>query len=109
MEWKQRYTILNPNAVPKSGFIDPKKACEKILATLPFDVAVYRFGHTKLFFKAGIIGALEDLRDDKIAQILTVEAHTLTKFKICIHQCCIKCKCGIKTGCIKTKENRIKY
>lgn len=71
MEWKQRYTILNPNAVPKSGFIDPKKACEKILATLPFDVAVYRFGHTKLFFKAGVIGALEDLRDDKIAQILT--------------------------------------
>merc|ERR1712130_381799 len=32
MEWKQRYAILNPNAIPKTGFIDPKKACEKILA-----------------------------------------------------------------------------
>ena len=30
----------------------------------------YRFGHTKLFFKAGMIGALEDLRDDKINSIL---------------------------------------
>ncbi|CBY39562.1 unnamed protein product [Oikopleura dioica] len=71
-DWKQRYAILNPNAVPKAGFIDPKKACEKILAGITsIDVQVYRFGHTKLFFKAGIIGALEDLRDDKIAEILT--------------------------------------
>ncbi|CBY10156.1 unnamed protein product [Oikopleura dioica] len=71
-DWKQRYAILNPNAVPKAGFIDPKKACEKILGGITsIDVQVYRFGHTKLFFKAGIIGALEDLRDDKIAEILT--------------------------------------
>ncbi|CBY35949.1 unnamed protein product [Oikopleura dioica] len=71
-DWKQRYCILNPNAVPKAGFIDPKKACEKILTGITaIDPAVYRFGHTKLFFKAGIIGALEDLRDDKISEILT--------------------------------------
>merc|ERR1711990_705646 len=31
----------------------------------------YRFGHTKLFFKAGIIGQLEDMRDARIAEILT--------------------------------------
>ena len=31
----------------------------------------YRFGHTKLFFKAGTIGMLEDWRDDKISAILT--------------------------------------
>ena len=73
MEWKQRYTILNPNVIPKTGFIDPKKACEKILSSLPFNPEVYRYGHTKLFFKAGIIGALEDLRDDKIAQFRVVK------------------------------------
>ena len=32
---------------------------------------LYRFGHTKLFFKAGVIGHLEELRDDKIGEILT--------------------------------------
>merc|ERR1711990_831874 len=31
----------------------------------------FRFGHTKMFFKAGIIGDLEDMRDEKIAAILT--------------------------------------
>ena len=70
-EWKQRYAILAPNAVPKGAFIDPKKACEKIMACLPFTEEQFRFGHTKLFFKAGVIGALEDLRDDRIAEILT--------------------------------------
>merc|ERR1712137_972817 len=28
-------------------------------------------GHTKMFFKAGVIGDLEDMRDEKIAAILT--------------------------------------
>ena len=67
-EWKQRYAILNPNACPKGQFMEPKKACEKILGGITeIDSDSYRFGMTKLFFKAGIIGALEDLRDDTIA------------------------------------------
>ena len=32
----------------------------------------YKFGHTKLFFKAGMIGLLEEFRDDKISAILTL-------------------------------------
>ena len=39
---------------------------------MPFDPEVYRFGLTKLFFKAGIIGSLEDMRDEKISEILTL-------------------------------------
>ena len=70
-EWRQRYTLLAADAVPKGTFIDAKKACEKLLAKIPeIEPANYRFGHTKLFFKAGMIGALEDLRDDKINSIL---------------------------------------
>ena len=70
-EWKQRYVILNPNILPK-GFMDPKKACEKLIASLTeINPELYRFGHTKLFFKAGIIGQLEDMRDARIAEILT--------------------------------------
>merc|ERR1711990_772545 len=70
-EWKQRYCILNPNVIPKS-FVDPKKASEKLIASLSeINPELYRFGHTKLFFKAGIIGQLEDMRDARIAEILT--------------------------------------
>ena len=70
-EWKQRYGILNPNACPKGFFMEPKKACEKILSGITeIDNSQYRLGNTKLFFKAGVIGALEDLRDDTISRVL---------------------------------------
>merc|ERR1711892_863697 len=70
-EWKQRYCILNPNVIPK-GFMDPKKACEKLITSLTeMTPEMYRFGHTKLFFKAGVIGQLEDMRDARISEILT--------------------------------------
>ena len=51
--------------------MEPKKACEKILTGITEVLADnYRFGTTKLFFKAGIIGQLEDLRDDTISRVL---------------------------------------
>lgn len=34
-------------------------------------VEQYKFGHTKMFFKAGIVGQMEDLRDERVAAILT--------------------------------------
>merc|ERR1712157_143613 len=66
---KERYCILNPNAAPQGEFMDNKKAVEKIFATLPIDHEKYRFGHTKVFFRAGFLAVLEELRDDKIAAI----------------------------------------
>merc|ERR1712176_1511549 len=66
---KQRYRILNPNVIPEGEFLDNKKAVEKIFATLPIDHEKYRFGHTKVFFRAGFLAVLEELRDDKIAAI----------------------------------------
>merc|ERR1712123_559228 len=33
-EWKQRYVILAPNAVPKGAFMDAKKQSEKIIACI---------------------------------------------------------------------------
>merc|ERR1719454_785460 len=80
-EWKQRYCILNPNVIPK-GFIDPKKASEKLISSLTeINPELYRFGHTKLFFKAGIIGQLEDMRDARIAEILTA-LQTRMRYKL---------------------------
>merc|ERR1711990_262972 len=72
-EFTQRYRIMDTKSVPDKGFVDHKKASEALLQSIHEDVApeLYRFGHTKLFFKAGVIGHLEELRDDKIGQILT--------------------------------------
>ena len=66
---KERYKILNPNACPDGEFMDNKKAVEKVLGSLPIDHEKYRFGHTKVFFRAGFLAVLEELRDDKIASI----------------------------------------
>ncbi|XP_078081482.1 myosin-4-like [Mustelus asterias] len=70
-DFKQRYKILNASAIPEGQFIDSKKASEKLLSSIDVDHNQYRFGHTKVFFKAGLLGTLEEMRDDKLAQIIT--------------------------------------
>ncbi|XP_040180456.1 myosin-1B-like [Rana temporaria] len=70
-DFKQRYKILNASAVPGGEFIDSKKASEKLLGSIDVDHTQYRFGHTKVFFKAGLLGVLEEMRDDKLAQLIT--------------------------------------
>ncbi|CAL8311079.1 unnamed protein product [Merluccius merluccius] len=70
-DFKQRYRILNPNAIPEGQFIDNKKAAEKLLGSLDIDHEQYRFGHTKVFFKAGLLGVLEEMRDDRLTLIIT--------------------------------------
>ncbi|XP_022068846.2 myosin-7B-like [Acanthochromis polyacanthus] len=70
-EFKQRYRILNPSAIPEDSFMDSRKAVEKLLGSLDIDHTQYKFGHTKVFFKAGLLGQLEDLRDNRLSQILT--------------------------------------
>merc|ERR1712066_852474 len=42
-DFKQRYRILNPNAIPEAQFFDNKKASEKLLGTLDVNHEKYRF------------------------------------------------------------------
>ncbi|XP_077414063.1 myosin-7-like [Vanacampus margaritifer] len=70
-EFKQRYRILNPSAIPEDSFVDSVKAVEKLLGSLDIDHSQYKFGQTKVFFKAGLLGQLEDMRDTRLSQILT--------------------------------------
>merc|ERR1719220_2135077 len=65
---KQRYSILNPAAIPENAF-DNKKACDAQLGSLSVDHEKYRFGHTKVFFRAGFLGTLEEMRDNRLAEI----------------------------------------
>ncbi|XP_051543510.1 myosin-7-like isoform X2 [Myxocyprinus asiaticus] len=70
-DFKQRYRILNPAAIPEGQFIDNKKGAEKLLGSLDIDHTQYKLGHTKVFFKAGLLGTLEEMRDDRLALIIT--------------------------------------
>uniref|UniRef100_A0A670JR26 Myosin heavy chain 4 n=1 Tax=Podarcis muralis TaxID=64176 RepID=A0A670JR26_PODMU len=70
-DFKQRYRVLNASAIPEGQFMDSKKASEKLLGSIDVDHTQYKFGHTKVFFKAGLLGLLEEMRDDKLAQLIT--------------------------------------
>jgi len=45
-------------------------ASEKVLAALNLGEN-YRIGHTKVFFKAGILGQLEEMRDERLSKIIS--------------------------------------
>ncbi|XP_068434010.1 myosin heavy chain, fast skeletal muscle-like [Clinocottus analis] len=70
-DFKQRYKILNTGAFPEGQFIDGRKASEKLLGSIDLDHTQYRFGATKVFFKAGLLGTLEELRDEKLVSLVT--------------------------------------
>ncbi|XP_069604510.1 myosin-1B [Ranitomeya imitator] len=70
-DFKQRYKVLNASAIPEGQFIDSKKASEKLLGSIDVDHTQYKFGHTKVFFKAGLLGTLEEMRDEKLAKLIT--------------------------------------
>ncbi|XP_058039590.1 myosin-6-like [Ahaetulla prasina] len=70
-DFRQRYRILNPAAIPEGQFIDSRKGAEKLLGSLDIDHNQYKFGHTKVFFKAGLLGHLEELRDERLSRIIT--------------------------------------
>ncbi|KAH3748163.1 myosin heavy chain, striated muscle-like [Dreissena polymorpha] len=70
-EFKQRYSILAPNAIP-SGFVDGKVVTEKILTAIQIDPNEYKIGNTKVFFKAGVLGNLEDIRDERLSKTVSL-------------------------------------
>ena len=66
---------MAPNAIPQ-GFVDGKEVTDKVLTALQLDKNEYRLGHTKVFFRAGVLGQLEDMRDERLAKIISLfQAH----------------------------------
>ncbi|KAJ7340172.1 Myosin-9 [Desmophyllum pertusum] len=70
-EFKQRYELLTPSVIPK-GFMDGRKACQKMLEILELDTNSYRIGQSKIFFRAGVLAHLEEERDLKLTEIITI-------------------------------------
>ncbi|XP_067353616.1 myosin-9-like [Channa argus] len=68
-EFRQRYEILTPNAIPKA-FMDGKQACVLMIKALELDPNLYRIGQSKVFFRAGVLAHLEEERDLKITDVI---------------------------------------
>ncbi|XP_046426976.1 myosin heavy chain, muscle isoform X1 [Neodiprion fabricii] len=69
-DFKLRYKILAPAAVDKVAS-DPKKAAEAVLDAAALDADQFRLGHTKVFFRAGVLGQMEELRDERLSKIVS--------------------------------------
>jgi len=69
-DFRQRYQILAASAIP-AGFVDGKVAAEKLIEALQLDESEFRIGNTKVFFRAGIVGELEDMRDERLSKIMS--------------------------------------
>ncbi|CAF4206252.1 unnamed protein product, partial [Rotaria sp. Silwood2] len=69
-EFRQRYELLCPNVIPK-GFMNGKAASQKMIKIFELDDNLYRIGLTKIFFRSGVLGHLEEERDLKLTDIIT--------------------------------------
>ncbi|XP_032677936.1 myosin heavy chain, muscle isoform X13 [Odontomachus brunneus] len=68
-DFKLRYKILAPAAVDKAK--EPKQAAAAVLESTGLDPDMYRLGHTKVFFRAGVLGQMEELRDERLSKIVS--------------------------------------
>ncbi|CAH1226607.1 MYH7 [Branchiostoma lanceolatum] len=69
-EFRQRYKPLNP--VMAKQVEDDRECCVKLLEQSGLAKECFGVGTTKIFFKAGQVAKLEDIRDAKLAVIITV-------------------------------------
>ncbi|XP_018304663.1 myosin heavy chain, muscle isoform X24 [Mycetomoellerius zeteki] len=68
-DFKLRYKILCANAVQEP--CEPQKATQIILDSINLESDQYRMGHTKVFFRAGVLGQMEELRDERLSKIVS--------------------------------------
>merc|ERR1719447_581713 len=68
-EFKARYNILGASLVAKAK--NDKAAAGAVLDLIKLPKEKFRLGHTKVFFRAGILGVMEETREDKIGSVLS--------------------------------------
>merc|ERR1711971_575158 len=68
-EFKERYNILAAAAVAKAK--KDKDAAGAVMKVIALDPEKFRLGHTKVFFRAGILGYMEEVREDRIGSVLS--------------------------------------
>ncbi|XP_055644606.1 myosin heavy chain, muscle isoform X14 [Toxorhynchites rutilus septentrionalis] len=68
-DFKLRYKILNPKGADQEP--DPKKCAQCILDAVGLDQEMYRLGNSKVFFRAGVLGQMEEFRDERLSRIMS--------------------------------------
>jgi len=68
-DFKNRYKILA--SVEMSEAKDDKSAAKACFDKAGLDVETYRTGNTKVFFRAGVLGELEEIRDGRVQILMT--------------------------------------
>merc|ERR1719293_544767 len=68
-EFKVRYNILAAGVVAKAK--NDKAAAKGVLDAIKAEPEKYRLGHTKVFFRAGYLGYMEEVREDRIGAVLS--------------------------------------
>ncbi|TFK42865.1 P-loop containing nucleoside triphosphate hydrolase protein [Crucibulum laeve] len=73
-EFAERYYMLVPSSdwQPMIQAMDLRKLCSTILEKTIADSDMYQNGLTKIFFRAGMLAALESLRSDRLNAMVTV-------------------------------------
>merc|ERR1719471_1178417 len=69
LDFKHRFIIIKPKEVYGCG-TDLKAAAKVILESIESVNDRWRLGHTKVFFRAGTVGMIEEVRDECIEAIL---------------------------------------
>lgn len=67
-DFKSRYQILGAQEIAKSN--DNKAGVYALLDKISFSREKYRLGHTKVFFRAGALAALEEARDEIVLKLI---------------------------------------
>ena len=68
-EFVKRYYILQADTITKIGTGDLKKVAD-VICSNALDKERYRIGKSKIFFRAGVLGYLEELRDDIVNKLI---------------------------------------
>merc|ERR1712076_154259 len=68
-DFKSRYNILAAAGVAKAK--KDKDVGRAVFKAIKLDPEKWRLGHTKVFFRAGILGFMEEVREDRIGEVLS--------------------------------------
>merc|ERR1712109_127631 len=64
----ERYNILAAAAVAKAK--KDKDVARAVFKAIKLEEEKFRLGHTKVFFRAGILGYMEEVREDRIGNVI---------------------------------------
>jgi len=93
-DFKPRYSIVAPKIANE---VDNDKECaDKILKEAQFGEDDFKVGHTKVFFRAGKLALLEEIREQALAKVFVkMQAHIRTIMVKTIYDQKVKEKAGL--------------